>query len=190
MKNLKFFCVVCLSIILSIQLQALETEDYYMAKANAESAANRDVSKACWFGAGMTIVGSGAALIWHSSSPDPVAFAGKSPEYIRAYSDAYNSRVKKIQSFYSCLGCATTITMASFAVLLIELNQGCQDWSDENCFPETCISSSPDQTSCINTSDEGSSCGSSNGSSCGSSDGSSCGSGSDGGSSCGSSSGG
>lgn len=180
---LKICYIVCLSLILvlSIQVQAQETQVDYMAKANAESAANRDVSKACWFGAGMTIIGSGAALIWHSSSPDPVAFAGKSPEYIRAYSDAYNSRVKKIQTIYSCLGCGTTLTMAGCALLMIELNNGCQDWSDENCFPGSCISSS-DESSCINSSDDGSSCGSGDGSSCGSSSG--------GGSSCGSSSGG
>jgi uncharacterized membrane protein YgcG len=183
MKNLKIYSIVCLSLILvlSIRLQAQETEDYYMAKVNAESAANRDVSKACWFGAGMTIIGSGVALMWHSSSPDPVAFAGKSPEYIRAYSDAYNSRVKKIQTFYSCLGCGTTLTMAGCALLMIELNQGCQDWSDENCFPESCVSSS-DKSSCIDASDDGSSCGSGDNSSCGSSSGSgsSCGSGSGG----------
>jgi len=172
MKNLKVFSIVCLSLILSIQLQAEDLQVDYMAKANAERAANRDVSKACWFGAGMTIIGGGAALIWHSSSPDPLAFAGKSPEYIRAYSDAYSSRVKKIQSIYSCLGCATTLTMTGCALLMIELNSGCQDWGDENCFPESCISSS-DEPSCINTSNEGSSCGSSSGSSssCGSSSG-------------------
>jgi uncharacterized membrane protein YgcG len=183
MKKLKIFCIVCVSLtlILSTQLQAEDLPVEYMAKVNAESAANRDVSKACWFGAGLTIVGGGAALIWHSSSPDPLAFAGKSPEYIRAYTDAYNARVKKIQSIYSCLGCGTTLTMAGCVLLMIELNQGCQDWSDENCFPETCISSS-NESSCIDASDDGSSCGSSNGSSCGSSSGS--------GSSCGSSSGG
>jgi hypothetical protein len=184
MKKLKILSIVCLlfNLILSIQLQAQETDDNYMAKANAERAANRDVSKACWFGAGMTIVGSGVALMWHSSSPDPAAFVGKSPEYIRIYSDAYSSRVKKIQTFYSCLGCGTTLTMAGCAILMIELNQGCQDWSDENCLPDACYSSSPERTSCINGSDESSSCGSSDGSSCGSSSSS--------GSSCGSSSGG
>jgi uncharacterized membrane protein YgcG len=182
MKSLMIYLLIFVLITFVIPEQLLgegELSDSYLAKANAERAANREVSKACWFGTGMTMVGSGVAWVWHSASPDPAAFVGKSPEYIRAYTDAYNSRVKKIQTIYSCLGCGTTLTMAGCALLMIELNKGCQDWSDENCFPDACYSSF-DESSCINNSGDGSSCG----------NGSSCGSGSAGGSSCGSGSGG
>lgn len=181
MKKICF--ILLLTLFIPAQLLVGEELDNYMVKSEAERAANRDVNKACWFGAGMTIIGSGVALMWHSSSPDPVAFAGKSPEYIRAYSDAYNSRVKKIQTVYSCLGCATTMTIAGFTLLMIELNNSCTD--DEDCIlsEEGCNNWQEENCCTIGTSSE-------DGSSCGSSDNSSCGGSSDGGSSCGSGSGG
>ncbi len=190
MKFLKicFMLYLVLTLIIPIQMLAAEEHGQYMAKSEAERAADRDVNKACWLGAGMTVVGAGIAMIWNSSSPDPSEFAGKSPEYIRAYTDAYRSRVKSRQTIYSCIGCGFTLTMAGCAIAAIEINEGCQDWTDENCLPQSCYSSSEEESSCIT----GSSCGSGDdGSSCGSGDdGSSCSSGSDGGSSCGSGSGG
>ena len=180
MKFLKFCFILFLTLTLIVPTQLLAGEelDQYMAKSVAERAASRDVNKACWLGAGMTLVGTGIAMMWHSSSPDPAAFAGRSPEYIRAYTDSYKSRVKRIQTVYSCIGCASTLTIAGCALLTIELNEGCQDWNEESCniVPQSCYSSSEEESSCIT----GSSCG--EGSSCGSSSGS--------GSSCGSSSGG
>ncbi len=184
MKFLKVFFIMylVLTIILPTQLLALEEPDQYMAKSEAEKAANSDVNKACWIGAGMTLIGTGIAMMWHSSSPDPAAFAGRSPEYIKAYSDSYKSRVKRIQTVYSCIGCASTLTMAGCALLAIELNEGCNESASNTCddvFPSSCYSSSEEESSCLT----GSSCGEGD-------DGSSCGSGSDGGSSCGSGSGG
>lgn len=181
MKFLKgcFVLFLILTLILPAQLLAAEELDKYMVKSSAEKAADRDVNKACWLGAGMTVVGAGIAMIWHSSSPEPSEFAGRSPEYIRAYTDAYRSRVRSRQAMYSCIGCGFTLTMAGCALAAIETNEGCQDWSDENCLPQSCYSSSEEESSCIT----GSSCGSGD-------DGSSCSSGSDGGSSCGSGSGG
>lgn len=175
MKFLKIFFILYLAstLILPTQLLAAEELDKYMAKNEAEKDANRDVNKNCWFGAGMTVVGTGIAMMWHSSSPDPAVFTGRSPEYIRAYTDAYKSRARRIQTMYSCLGCATTLTIAGCALLAIEVNQSCQDWNEESCtiFPESCYSSSDGETT-----------------SCG--EGSTCNTGSDGGSSCGNGSGG
>jgi hypothetical protein len=183
MKKLRicFIFFLTLNIVLPTQLLASGELDQSIAKSEAERAANRDVSKACWLGAGMTVVGAGVAMIWNSSSPDPAEFAGRSPEYIRAYTDAYRSRVKKIQTMYSCIGCGATLTMAGCALLVIEINQGCEDWTNESCdnvLPSSCYSSSEEESSCIT------------GPSCESGSSSSCGEGSDGGSSCGSGSGG
>ena len=187
--KISFIFFLTLTLVLPTQLLATEEIDQYMAKSEAEKAANREVSRACWFGAGMTVIGTGIALMWHSSSPDPAAFAGRPPEYIRAYTDAYKSRVRRIQTMYSCIGCGATLTMAGCALLAIEINQGCEDWTNESCdnvLPSSCYSSSEEESSCITgpSCETGSSCGE------GSDGGSSCSSGSDGGSSCGSGSGG
>jgi len=99
-----------------------------MAKSEAERAANRNVNKACWVGAGMTLIGTEIAMMWHSSSPDPAAFAGKSPEYIRAYTDAYNSRVKKIQTGYSCIGCVSALVIGGCIIIVSAINE-----SNNNC---------------------------------------------------------
>jgi hypothetical protein len=178
MRFLKILFLTYLVLALIVPYQTFADElDTQMARSRAERAANNDVSKACWFGAGLTIIGAGIAMMWPSSSPDPAEFTGKSPEYIRTYTDAYKSRAKKIQTMYSYMGCGVTLTMAACAISAIRINEGCNDWTDENCFP-SCYSSSEEE-SCISNDD----CGS------GGDDGSSCGS-SDGGSSCGSSSGG
>ena len=191
MKFLKacFILLLMLILIIPAQLIAAEELDQYMAKSEAEGTANNDVNKACWFGAGMTIIGTGVAMIWHSSSPDPAVFAGRSPVYIRTYTDTYRSTVKRTQTMYSCIGCGFTLTMAGCALLAMEVNEDCNEscatYNEESC--DNYLSENCGYGSCWG---EGSSCGSGESSSCGSSDGSSCGSSSESGSSCGSSSGG
>ena len=186
MRFLKILFLTYFVSALLVPYQSFADElDIQMAKSRAEQAANNDINKACWFGAGLTIIGAGIAMMWPSSSPDPAEFAGKPPEYIRTYTNAYKSRAKKIQTMYSYMGCGVTLTMAACVISAIRLNDGCQNWTDENCFP-SCYSSSEEEESCISSDDCGS--GGDDGSSSGC-DGSSCGS-SDGGSSCGSSSGG
>jgi len=105
MKSLKICLLLylALSLLIPTQLLASEELDQYEVKSEAGRDASRNVNKACWVGAGMTLIGTGIAMMWHSSSPDPAVFVGKSPEYIRAYTDAYNSRVKRIQTVYSLL---------------------------------------------------------------------------------------
>ncbi len=156
---------VSLTLILPAQLFATEVSDIYTAKKEAEEVADKNVNKACWFGGGffMNLFAVGAALIW-SSSPDPAAFAGKSPEYIRTYIDSYNSRTKRIQVTYSSLGCAIATTLVVGAFLLSE------DFRDEacgdpltNCFKSSCLEGS-DETEETSSCGEGSSCSEGNGS--------------------------
>jgi len=191
MKFLKVCVILSLTLflVLPTRLLAAEELDRYMAKSEAEKTANNDVNRACWFGAGMTVIGTGVAMIWQSSSPDPAAFAGRSPVYVRTYTDAYRSRVRRVQTMYSCIGCGFTLTVGGCALLTMEVNESCNEscatYNEENC--DNFMGENCGYGSCWG---EGSSCGSSDGSSCGSSDGSSCGSSSESGSSCGSSSGG
>jgi hypothetical protein len=131
-------------IIIPSQLFATEELDIYAAKKEAEKVADQNVNKTCWFGGGffMNLLAAGAALIW-SSSPDPAAFAGKSPEYIRAYINAYNSRTKRAQIMYSSLGCAVSTTLVVGAFILSEdfREEACGD-PLMNCFENACLEGS------------------------------------------------
>jgi len=119
-KFLKICLLIYLAISLILPVQLLADEELYQntAKNEAERAADADVNEACWIGAGMTLIGAGIAMMWHSSSPDPAAFAGKSPEYIRAYTDAYNSRVRRIQTTYSFIGCGVSLTVSCILTMM------------------------------------------------------------------------
>jgi hypothetical protein len=153
MKFLKICLLtyLALSLILSAQLPAGEELYQNTAKIEAEQAAEKDVNKACWFGAGMTLIGAGVAMIRPSSSPDPAALAGKSPEYIRMYINAYESKVKKIQTMYSCMGCGVSLTVGSCLLTIITINatsdayEGCLGCLEESSEEESggCSSSSP-----------------------------------------------
>jgi hypothetical protein len=123
MKFLKICLFIYLAVSLILPVQLLADEELYQntAKREAERDADADVNEACWIGAGMTLIGAGIALMWQSSSPDPAVFAGKSPEYIRAYTEAYGSRVKRTQTVYSCIGCAFGSALGCGIMLLVEL---------------------------------------------------------------------
>jgi hypothetical protein len=146
MKFLRICLLLYLAetIILPPQLFATEELDIYTAKEEAEKVADKNVNKTCWFGGGffMNLLAVGAALIW-SSSPDPAALAGKSPEYIRAYINAYNSRTKRIQITYSSLGCTLSTTLVVGALILSEdfRKEACGD-PLTNCFESTCLEGS------------------------------------------------
>jgi hypothetical protein len=138
MRYLKIWLILSLIITLMFpsKLMAGEELDRYMGRIEAGRAADREVNKNCWGCAGVTIVGVGIAMMWRSSSPDPAVFLGKSPEYIKAYTDAYNSRVKRIQTTYSCLGFMGTLTIVGCVFGIIEAyketDESCRETSN-NC---------------------------------------------------------
>jgi hypothetical protein len=152
MKFLKICLLIylILSLTLPVQLLGDEGQSQNTAKIEAERDANADVNKACWIGAGMTLIGVGIAMMWQSSSPDPGVFAGKSPEYIRAYTDAYGSRVQRIQSLYSLIGCGISSAVSCiFTIAVIKATSnayedclGCLESSEEE---SGGCSSSPDE---------------------------------------------
>ncbi len=110
------------------------------------------MNRACWFGAGMTVIGAGIAVVWPSATPDPIAFSGKSPEYIRAYTNAYKSRIKKTQTIFGMLGCATTLLTIGFIYAVIEINKGCNE-TNQSCTEtnESSQESCNDMESCMNS---------------------------------------
>jgi hypothetical protein len=144
MKFLKICLLIylALSLILPLQLLAEEELSLNTAKIKAERDANADVNKACWFGAGLTIIGAGVAMIWQSSSPDLSIFAGKSSEYIMAYTDAYESEVRRIQTVYSFIGCGISLTLSCLLTITI-INEAANAYDD--CLG--CLESSEEESS-------------------------------------------
>lgn len=162
-----FFVYLLLSLFISVQLLAGEEPDLNMGKKEGGRAAIKDVNKICWVGAGLTMIGVGAAMIWRTSEPDPAEFVGKSPEYVKSYTESYNSRVKRERLIFSSLGCSLTL----FSIGLVALaNESCDafDWGClDPVFGGTCLEADSDTEaeSCIgnsgcleNSSSGGSSC--------------------------------
>jgi hypothetical protein len=156
----KFFAWhLVLILTIPVQLLAYDEPEVDMGKMKGTRDAMGDVSKICWLGAGATIIGFGVAMIWQSSEPDPAEFVGKSPEYVKAYTESYNSRVKREQIIYGSLGCAGTVLTITMLVLVsdvlgdIETNcinlDGCFENTEET---EGCL----DNSNCFDNTDCGS----------------------------------
>ena len=126
--------------------------DTLTVKYKAEKEAEKDVNKACWFGAGLgfNIIGTVAAIAM-PPSPDPGQFAGKTPEYIRMYTDAYKSRGKEIQTTYSIMGCMTAVAVSACVTIYL-VNEatndcvGCMEYAaeDESGSCSDCSSAPPE----------------------------------------------
>ena len=153
MKFLKICLLIYLSLTLILPVHLLGDEELSlnMAKVEAERDAHSNVNKACWLGAGLTIIGAGVAMIWQSSTPDPSIFTGKSPEYIRAYTDAYKSEVRKIQTVYSFIGCS--VSLAASCLLTIAVINATANAS-ENCLSGCLESSEEESGGCSSSPDE------------------------------------
>ena len=161
----KLFCFyLMLTFFITVQIFAEAATEINRGDLEGKRAAMEDVNKVCWLGAGATIIGFGVAMIWRSSEPDPAEFAGKSPSYIRAYTESYNSRVKREQIVYSSLGCAGTLLVVGTVVLIS--NAASDVESDcvriDNCF-DGCFESTEETEGCLNS---GGGCSDGGGSSC------------------------
>jgi len=164
----KFFAVYFVLILfIPIQMLADYESNIGMGEMKGKRDAMGDVNKICWLGAGATIIGFGVAMIWRSSEPDPAEFVGKSPEYVKAYTESYNSRVKREQIVYSSLGCAGTLLGIAMLVIVNDIvNDVESDCVDlKGCF-NNCFESTEETEGCINSgggcSDGSSSCAESN----------------------------
>lgn len=133
MEFLKKFFLLCLilTLILPSQLLAQNDIDEYIAKGDAKRAAKKKVSTTCWYGAGLTVVGVGIAMIWKIPSPDPAVFMGKSPQYVKAYTEQYKKRVKDLRITYSMRGCFFTVILGGI-ILIAPLFNSCLE-STYNC---------------------------------------------------------
>jgi len=146
-KKLAVYLILIL--FLPVQLLAYDEPEVDMGKMKGTRDAMGDVSKICWLGAGATIIGFGVAMIWKSSEPDPAEFVGKSPEYVKAYTESYNSRVKREQIIYSSLGCAGTVLTITMLVLVSDVLGDIET----NCINlDGCFESTEETEGCLNNS--------------------------------------
>ena len=159
-----FLFYLVLTLFLPVKIFAEAATEISRGNLEGKRAAMEDVNKVCWLGAGATILGFGVAMVWSSSDPDPAEFTGKSPEYVRAYTESYNSRVKKEQIIYSSIGCAGTLLVVGMIVLIS--NAASDVESDcvriDNCF-DGCFESTEETEGCLNS---GGGCSDGSGSSC------------------------
>ncbi len=109
-------------LVFSMPLLTLAQQPAVQAEAiiAAEQDANKDVNKHFWFGAGCFLSGlfflptpfgyivlpSGAiGTYFYQPAPPPDRLIGKSPEYITAYTSAYQLKRGSIQARWTSAGC-------------------------------------------------------------------------------------
>ena len=127
------------SLIFSMPLVVLAQQHSVQAEAitAAEQDANQDVNKPFWFGVGCFLTGlfflqepvgyivpplGIAGTYFYRPAPPPSRLIGKSPEYVDAYTSAYQLKRGSIQAQWAsagCLGGCLTVT----AVILVALNE-------------------------------------------------------------------
>ena len=82
------------------------------AKAAAEAAAEAKTSKTAWFALGCLggLIAVAAGYVY-SPSPPTGALLGKSPEYVTAYTEAYEKKAKGIQGRTAMYGCVLNLAL-------------------------------------------------------------------------------
>lgn len=111
--------VMIFSLPLLAQVTEARTAEQRQAIAEAEKQAEIDADKWLWFALGF--VGNlVTVLIVYvvSFKPPQSALLGKSPEYVAAYTDAYERKLRSIRSNYALYGCCAGSAVAVLAYLL------------------------------------------------------------------------
>ena len=104
--------------------------------ARAETAAEAEVSKILWFGAGCFLNVAGV-IVASSVKPSPPAshLVGKSPEYVAAFAEVYEQKAKNIQKEMATIGCLVgTAACCVYAIILaIAAANAAEEASEEAC---------------------------------------------------------
>jgi len=88
--------------------------------AKAEAAAEAEVNRMLWFGAGcfLNVIG---IIVASSVKPSPPHshLVGKSPEYVATFAEVYEQKAKNIQKEMAAIGCAVnTAACCVYAIIL------------------------------------------------------------------------
>lgn len=91
------------------------------ARAQGEADAESEVNKMAWVGIGF-LLGLVGVIIAYAVTPTPpqARLIGKSPEYVTAYTQAFQSKAKSIQGTQSVVGClvGTALSIGCWLVIL------------------------------------------------------------------------
>lgn len=123
--NLKNKGLVAVAVVMSFMVFAVpilaQQGDLMAGSVAGEQSARSNVNGSLWFLAGCFggLLGVIVAYVYEPSPPS-VMLLGKSPEYVAAYTDAYRSTAKRIQSGKAWTGCivGTLVNVASYMVLV------------------------------------------------------------------------
>lgn len=134
MRIFKLFSLMTALLIFSMPLfvSAQQSPVVLEARLAAQRDAKADVNQLNWrlFGFGMAFIGGGcllgalsvASAYTHLPTPPPGRLIGKSPEYILAYTDVYESKVRRLQVESAAIGCiAGSVTAASLVIWFLNL---------------------------------------------------------------------
>jgi len=115
-KALSLFLAV---LILAVPVLAQQTSTQ-QAAIEADNLAKKNVNKFLWFGIGFLLNFVGPAVGYLlAPAPPQTALVGKSPEYVAAFTDAYQRKAKSIQGTYGLYGCLvnTAVWVALYALV-------------------------------------------------------------------------
>ncbi|TET47142.1 hypothetical protein E3J62_02345 [candidate division TA06 bacterium] len=105
-----------------VEVEATELKGQELAdiRAKAQADADAEVSKGVWFMIGfLSCVG---VLIAYAVTPSPpqARLIGKSPEYVAAYTDAFASKAKNVQTLWAAGGClvSTVLYLGCYFIVL------------------------------------------------------------------------
>lgn len=148
--------------------------EYSQGLIDGKADARNDAHGALWFTCGFftQCIGVGAAIL-ASPSPNSEKFIGKSPDYIEAYTSAYRSKRRSLQTTWSMVGC-----VASNCIVLTAVTIAVASSPDNTCGPtwdcnpfQGCNDTMSDWNTCMTDCSSGPDCGTASSPGCGSSSG-------------------
>lgn len=105
-----------------ISAQQASNSDYYMGKTDGERDAKGNVM---WVAAGCLPPWGNIAAYLIKPSPPAYAFIGKSPLYIKGYTEGYKEKAALKNLGYSCLGTGMMVGCVFIVAVSAEKNNGC-----------------------------------------------------------------
>ena len=130
-KNGYFLVVAVIMSIMIFAVPILAQQDEFMAgRITGEQAARANTNGTMWLAVGC-IGGLLGLVVAYVYEPNPPAtlLLGKSPEYVAAYTDAYKTTAKSVQSGKALTGCivGTIVTAVLYAVAIAAASDSADD---------------------------------------------------------------
>ena len=103
----KVFAVLLMVMFISMPILAQSGQDDYL-RGKMQGEADVKATNLLWFFGGCFVIGLFLAYTVEPTVPS-AALMGKSPDYIRGYTDGYQAKAKKEQFMKAVYGCITSI---------------------------------------------------------------------------------